>query len=409
MKNLKIILILSLLLSTATLSKNDDPVRYWMKIKATNKFERSVVANSGVAIEASVDDYLYAIGNWDELEKLKSRGWVEVSFPLDPLNIKNFPNQDSEYHNYAELTQKLQELHAKFPKITTLKSIGKSIEGRDIWALRVSGRLDVADQLPGSIFMGGHHAREHLSVETPLRIIEDILNRYGNEDARIMALLDGRDLHFIPAVNPDGLEFDIATGSYKYWRKNRAQNRNGSYGVDLNRNYGHGWGTGGSSSDPNSDVYMGPSAFSEPETRAIRDYVEANKNLTVLLSFHTFSQLILYPWGAKYDGIENSNDRQVHEVMAKKMSEWNGYTPQQASDLYVASGDTTDWSYGTHRIISFTFELDPSQRAGQGGFYPGAGIIANVVQKNINPVLYLIEYSDNPYRVLNGGSPPFRP
>jgi carboxypeptidase T len=154
---------------------------------------------------------------------------------------------------------------------------------------------------------------------------------------------------------------------------------------------------------------MGPSAFSEPETRAIRDYVAAQKNITVLLSFHTFSQLILYPWGGKYEGIENSTDRQVHEVMAKKMSGWNGYKPEQASELYIASGDTTDWSYGQHRIISFTFELDPGGTAGQSGFYPGAGVIQDVVSKNFNPVLYLIDYSDNPYRVLSSGTIPVRP
>jgi carboxypeptidase T len=121
-----------------------------------------------------------------------------------------------------------------------------------------------------------------------------------------------------------------------------------------------------------------------------------------LLSFHSFSELILYPWGHSYDPISQLKDRQVHEVMAKKMSTWNGYTPQQASQLYIASGDTTDWSYGEHRIISFTFELDPKNTGfGGGGFYPGAKVIPDVIRKNIEPALYLIEHADNPYRVLD--------
>ena len=89
--------------------------------------------------------------------------------------------------------------------------------------------------------------------------------------------------------------------------------------------------------------------------------------------------------------------------MAQTMSKWNGYTPQKSSDLYIASGDTTDWSYGEHRIISFTFELDPKSMW-SGGFYPGQAKIPVIFKKNINPALYLINLADNPYRVLESKS-----
>ena len=408
MKYLRIIVLTIAALCLATLNKQDDHVRYWMKIKAHNKFERSVIADSGLAIEGAGPDFVFAVGSFDQLKTWQKKGLVEMSFPLENL-LLDFPSADSPYHNYLEVTKALQDLHAKFPQITTLTSIGKSVEGRDIWALRVCGQMAKADQLPGSIFMGGHHAREHLSVDTPLRILENLLNRYQSQDAKIISLIDNRDIHFVPAVNPDGLEWDISTGAYQYWRKNRTKNSSGSYGVDLNRNYSYKWNHGGSSSDSNSDTYMGPSPFSEPETRAIRDYVEAHKNLNILLSFHTFSELILYPWGHKYDGIENTDDNQIHEIMAKKMAQWNDYTPQQASELYIASGDTTDWSYGNHKIISFTFELDPASQWNAGGFYPGPQVFDSVVAKNINPVIYLIENSDNPKQVLKSPSNPFRP
>jgi carboxypeptidase T len=87
--------------------------------------------------------------------------------------------------------------------------------------------------------------------------------------------------------------------------------------------------------------------------------------------------------------------------MAQKMSQWNNYVPQQASELYQASGDTTDWAYGTQRIFAFTFELDPKFSGGGWGFYPGADIIPEVVSKNWEPFLYMMEYADNPYRVLD--------
>lgn len=385
-----------------------DTNQYWMKIRAEDKFQRSLIANTGATIETTREDYVIAVGSLEEKKAIEELGLLEVSFPL--TEAMDFPAKDAAFHNYAEMTDKLRTLTQQHSSISQMNSIGKSLEGRDIWAIRISGDLANADTLPAAIFMGGHHAREHLSIEMPIYYIEYLLTEYANGNPRIQRLVNGRDLHFVPMVNPDGAEYDISTGSYKSWRKNRRQNGNGTYGVDLNRNYGYGWGGGGASTSPNSDTYRGPSAFSEPETQAIKKYVETHENITSLLSFHTYSQLILYPWGHQYEGISNTRDKQVHEVMAKKMAEWNGYRPQQSSELYIASGDTTDWSYGEHKIISFTFELDPANSGwGGGGFYPGAQIIPEVQRKNLEPVLYMIEYADNPYRVLEGNGPIFKP
>lgn len=399
--------LLALTLLPMQQAESTDTTQYWMKLRAKDKFERSVIADTGVSIEAVRDDFVTATGTIEELRALEKMNRVEVSFAL--AGHLDFPANDGEFHNYDELTRAMRELESKYPNLVRMTSIGKTVENRDIWALRISGDPARADQLPAVIYMGGHHAREHLSVETPLRIWKSLLERYAQGDARIMGLIDHRDIHLIPAVNPDGLEYDVEGGRYKSWRKNRSRNKGGTYGVDLNRNYGYQWGTGGSSTSPNSDTYMGPQAFSEPETRAIRDYVEAHQNITILLSFHTFSELILYPWGHKYEGIENSRDKAVHEKMAKKMAEWNRYTPQASSALYIASGDTTDWSYGEHKIISFTFELDPADQWGGGGFYPGARVIPEVVAKNTEPVLYLLGFADNPYRVLDVSIGPIQP
>ncbi|MGZ3744157.1 MAG: M14 family metallopeptidase [Pseudobdellovibrionaceae bacterium] len=374
---------------------------YWMKIRAHDKFERSVIAQTGVSIESTREDFVAATGTFEEKEAIEKLGWLETSFPL--TDAMDFPARDVDYHNYTELTQKIQDLQKTYPTLLKVTSAGKSTEGRDLWSLRISGNLAQADNLPAIIYMGGHHAREHLSVELPLYYAEYFLSEYTKGNSRIVNLLNGRDIHIIPAVNPDGLEYDISDDSYKYWRKNRSHNSDGTYGVDLNRNYGYQWGTGGSSSNTSSDTYKGIQPFSEPETKAIKAYIEAHQNITILLSFHTFSELILYPWGHKYPGIDIARDQQVHQKMAEKMSEWNHYTPEQASALYQASGDTTDWAYGEHKIISFTFELDPTNNGmgGNAGFYPGASVIPGVQQKNLEPVLYLLEYADNPYRVLD--------
>ncbi|MEK2646635.1 M14 family metallopeptidase [Bdellovibrio sp. BCCA] len=387
----------------------EDTTQYWMKIRAEDKFQRTLIANTGVSIETTREDFVVGIGSLEEKNKVEALGLLEVSFPLTAE--MDFPSKDAAFHNYAEMTDKLRSLTSQYSQIAQMSSIGKTYEGRDIWVVRISGDLAHADSLPAAIFMGGHHAREHLSIELPLYYIEYLLTEYAKGNPRVQRLVNGRDIHIIPMVNADGAEYDISTGSYKSWRKNRAKNNDGTYGVDLNRNYGYGWGGGGASTSPNSDTFRGPSAFSEPETQAVKKYIEDHQNITILLSFHTFSQLILYPWGHVYDSIANARDKQVHETMAKKMAEWNGYTPEQSSDLYIASGDTTDWSYGEHKIISFTFELDPANSGwGSGGFYPGAQVIPEVQRKNLEPVLYLIEYADNPYRVIDSGSGPiFKP
>lgn len=379
---------------------------YWMKVKANDKFQRSIIANTGVAIEIVKDDYVIAYGNDQQLAALKKMGWLQASSNL-ALEMKDFPAKDAIYHNYVELTTELQNIASANPDLVQLSSIAKTTEGHDMWALRLSADLANADTKPAAIYMGGHHAREHLSVEMPLMWAQYLIAQYRAGNPRVVTLMQSRDIHIIPVVNPDGMEYDIKDGSYKMWRKNRKQNADGTYGVDLNRNYGFQWGTGGSSSNTTSEVYMGPSPFSEVESTAIKNYIESHTNITTLLSFHSFSKLILYPWGHKYDGIGVANDKAVHEKMATTMAQWNGYTPQQSSELYIASGDTTDWSYGVHKIISFTFELDPGSNGfGGGGFYPGPTVIQPVFQKNIEPCLYLLEYADNPYRVLNASVGP---
>lgn len=401
------------LIGTTNVATEKESQYYWLKIQAKDKFQRTIISEDGIAIEIVKDDYIIAYGSQRDKELMESRGWLLASSNLrleKKLGATDFPQEDQLYHNYSELTAALNKVAQENPDLVRLNSIGKTVENRDIYAVQMTTDFANAMQKPALLIMGGHHAREHLSVEMPLKFIQYLISAYRSNNERVKTLIENRDIHIIPAVNPDGLEYDVASGSYKMWRKNRFRNSNGSYGVDLNRNYDYQWGTGGSSSSPSSDTYMGPRPFSEPETQAIKKYVEDHENITILLSFHSFSKLILYPWGHKYTGIENGNDQAVHQKMAEKMSEWNGYTPQQSSDLYIASGDTTDWSYGVHKIISFTFELDPANNGfGGDGFYPGPGAIDSSFNKNIEPLLYLLEYADNPYRVLNMGIGPIKP
>jgi carboxypeptidase T len=385
-----------------------DEMRF-IQVAASSKQQRTAIANTGMSIEATRSDSVWGFADPETIRQLKKRGHrILGNFDFETgrgghEGIFDFPKGDERFHDYRRMTEAMQQLEARNPDIARLHTIGKSVEGRDLLAIHINTTPDDlkagTSGKPGAIFMGNHHAREHVSLEIPLMLAEYLLEH--RREPQIDKLLAGRDIWIIPMVNPDGVEHDISGTRYKMWRKNRRNNGNGSYGVDLNRNYGFGWGTGGSSTNTSSDVYMGPSAFSEPETQAIRDFVSSHLNARTLLTFHTFSELILYPWGGKYDPISNAKDHGAFEKMAKTMAAWNHYTPEQASELYIASGDTTDWAYGTHGIFAFTFELSPSDMM-DGGFYPGAKIIDRVFNDNLKPCLYLIDVAGDPYQVLEG-------
>ncbi|MEK6577844.1 MAG: M14 family metallopeptidase, partial [Bdellovibrionota bacterium] len=313
----------------------------FIQIEAKSKEQRSAIADLGVSIEATRSDSVWGFANENSIQGLSKNGFkVLGNFEISVgrgghEGGLDFPGKDAKFHNYQEVTDTLKLLQSKNADISKVISIGKSTEGKEMWALHVNttpeALMSNQSTKPGAIFMGNHHAREHLSVEIPLMWAQYLLD--NRKDTSISALLESRDIWILPMINPDGAEYDVSTGSYKYWRKNRRDNKDGNYGVDLNRNYGFMWGTGGSSNDTNSDVYMGLRPFSEPETQNVKAFVEAHLNAKVLLTFHTFSELILYPWGHKYEAIENTKDHQVFEKMAATMAQWNHYTPEQASSL----------------------------------------------------------------------------
>lgn len=383
-------------------TESNDALR-WLSVRTPTREARTDLVNIGVSVEQIIDDMSYGFAPQSIVDQARAAGFqVETVLPAKIFQAQDFPGNDSAYHNYAEMSAELDRLVALRPGIVHKFSIGKTYEGREIWGIRINPHVDDAQTLtlqPGIVFMGGHHAREHLAMETPLLLAKYLVENLG-KDPLVTSLVDRRDIYIIPMVNPDGAEYDISGSDYKMWRKNRRAAPGGSScgGVDLNRNYGYGWGTGGSSTNPCSDVYMGQQAFSEPETQAVKAFVESKPNLKILLSFHTYSELILYPWGHVYDPVANQKDRSTYETMARTMAAWNGYTPEQSSDLYIASGDTTDWSYGQLGIFSFTFELSPRSSWGGGGFYPGAGAIQPTFDANLKPALYMIDLADDPYR-----------
>ncbi|MBF0364990.1 MAG: zinc carboxypeptidase [Oligoflexia bacterium] len=406
----KILLTLAIIFSTTSSFAGDS--YHFVHLKAQNVEERSAIANH-IPIDQIIDDSIYSVvSDYDYkiIQKnfphfLVASHIYQIPSATTNENDDEFPSNDTAYHTYKETITELNQYQQKYPQISEIFSIGKSLEGKDLLGIHITAHANkVALKqnpdlfIPGIVIVALHHSREHLTTELALKYVDHLLSNYG-KDATITSLINTRNIYIIPMLNPDGGMYDIKNRSYQYWRKNRRPNSNGSFGVDLNRNYGYQWGTGGSSNSPNSDVYMGPTPFSEPETIAFKDFITATPNIRILLTLHTYSELILYPWGHKYSGV-GGKDEEVFAKMGQTIAAWNNYTPQRSSDLYIASGDTCDWAYGERGIFCFTFELSPKSGWFGGGFYPGTKAIEPTFQANIKPALYLIDLADSPYRAL---------
>jgi carboxypeptidase T len=367
------------------------------------KEDRSGVARTGAAIEEIGPDYVIVRATPQEIESFAAR----TTAIDDVVRTQTFPAADSAYHDYAEMVEDIQTVAAAHPEIVTHFPIGTSYENRDIWAVKISDNVAVDEDEPEVLFLGLHHAREHLTVEMTLYILHLLVDNYDTDEA-IRSLVNTREIYIIFNVNPDGGEYDIATGAYRSWRKNRQPNSGSLYvGTDLNRNYGYRWGCcGGSSGSPSSETYRGSAAFSAPEMARVRDFIDSRvvggrQQITASISFHTYAELILWPFGYTYTDIPSdmtADDHAVFAMMGQAMAGYNGYTAQQSSDLYITDGSYDDWAYGVHKIFGYTFEMYP--KTSVPGFYPPDEQILVQTGRNRDAVLYLISYADCPYRAI---------
>jgi hypothetical protein len=315
-----------------------------------------------------------------------------------------FPAGSRGYHTYAEMRLDVTRIAQAHPSIVRQFSIGSSYQGRRLVAVEVTSNKLSESAKPGVLFDGLHHALEHMSLEMTLGILHWLVNGYGS-DGTITRLVDTRSIFIVFMVNPDGGEYDIAGGRFHFWRKNRQPNSGTTaIGTDLNRNYDYHWGCCGLvSRSPSSGYYRGRAAFSAPETRAIRDFVasrviDGRQQIRTAISFHTSGRLILWPYGYTYTAVPadmRPDDHAVFVAMGRVMSLRNGYKPEQASALYVSSGNMHDWAYGRWRIFSFTFEMGAT-----AWVYPPDTKIGAEVARNLTAVKYLIDRAACPYAAI---------
>ncbi|SCE82674.1 M14 family zinc carboxypeptidase [Micromonospora mirobrigensis] len=374
--------------------------------------DRDAVARTGAAIDLVEDGRLYVSATRREVAAIQRLGFtLELqTTPAPAGNVGNqaFPSADSNYHDYAELNALVNQVVADHPTIARRTSIGTSYEGRDLMAVKISDNVGTDENEPEILFNAQQHAREHLTVEMAIYLLNLFTDNYGT-DSRITNIVNSREIWIVPTVNPDGSEYDIATGSYRSWRKNRQPNSGSSYvGTDLNRNWSYQWGCcGGSSGSTSSDTYRGPSGFSAPETSALRNFVNSRvvggvQQIKANIDFHTYSELVLWPYGyttANTATGMNADQYNTFATIGQQLAATNNYTPEQSSDLYIADGTSIDWMWATHGIWAYTFEMYPGSSSG-GGFYPPDEVIPAQTSRNKEAVLLLSEYADCPYRAI---------
>ncbi|MCX4636513.1 M14 family metallopeptidase [Streptomyces sp. P9-2B-2] len=391
------------------------PRQYEVTGPAT-RTERTALVATGVSIDEVHARAVVITATRAQATAVRQLGHKVRQLPAPPTaapsphkpRAKDFPAGYTKYHTYDEATKEIDALVARHPDILSKQVIGTSHEGRNLLALKLSKNVTKDEQEPEVLFTAHQHAREHLTVEMSLYLLNEFTSKYGS-DSRVTKMLDSREIWIIPDLNPDGGEYDIASGDFRSWRKNRQPNAGTSeVGTDLNRNWDFKWGCcDGSSTDPGDETYRGASAASAPEVQVVSKFVHGRnvggkQQITAAIDFHTYSELVLWPFGFTNDDTGDGMTKDEHDTFAtlgKNMAATNGYTPEQSSDLYITDGAIDDWLWGDQKVFAFTFEMYPSS-FGSGGFYPKDSVIPKETARNREAVLQMLETADCVYRVI---------
>ena len=355
----------------------------------------------------SAERYLLATLDSTSYALLQQDGWrVEVDAVATQSNARYAtPRTDTPttyYGGYRTVTEVygiLDIAAQKYPSITQLVDYGDSyckksrscvingspLAGYDLRAIRIANKNNpdapIGSGRPPLVLMAAIHARELTTTEQALFFLDWLLSQYG-KDPDITWMIDWQDIYIIPIANPDG-RFVVETVGEQGWQRKNANVTNGlcnnwwnNYsiqpGIDLNRNHSFQWGPIGTSDDPCSLIYHGPSAASEPEVALLEAFLktifgdyrgEGINDVApldtpgIFISLHSYSDLVLWSWGYAPDLAPNAIEL---EQIGQKLGALTGYRACQTGEpncIYLVSGDSGDWVYGTLGIPSYTFEI----------------------------------------------------
>lgn len=283
------------------------------------------------------------------------------------------------YLTYAQMLDVLDDMAAQYPNlISTRAPLGtQTIDGNDIFWIRLSDNPTVDEETePEVLYTALHHAREPNSMSQMIFFLWYMLENYDT-DPEVQYLVDNVEMYFVPCVNVDGYLYNEETdpNGGGFWRKNRRENENGTFGVDLNRNYGYEWGINdtGSSPNPDNQTYRGTGPFSEPEAQAIKDFCEEHE-FQIAHNYHAYGNLLIHPWG--YDDSPTPDDA-LFKSMAVEMTKQNDFVYGTGVETvgYNVNGDSDDWMYGEETTKPKIYAYTPEVGANATGFWPNQGNI----------------------------------
>jgi murein tripeptide amidase MpaA len=340
----------------------------------------------------------------------------------------------SAFRSYSEpggIRDEITSTAARFPKLTKVETIGKSVQGQPILAVKVTknAKTVVDGKRPAVLYASTQHAREWITPEMTRRLLHHVLDSYGT-DPEITKLVDTTELWFLPVANPDGYDFTFTEGN-RLWRKNlRDNNGDGKItsgdGVDPNRNFAYKWGydNEGSSADPASETYRGSGPNSEPETKAL-DGLFRRVGFEFFINYHSAAELLLYGVGWQVD--TPTPDDVIYKALAGDDAHpaVPGYDPDISAELYTTNGDTDSHATVRYGTLGFTPEMSTCETASNVdpndewlpedcpsifNFPDDEALIAAEVAKNLPFALAVAKSAatpDNPVSVVGRTTPDF--
>ena len=344
--------------------------------------EMQLVQNAGfqtnIWIADIKKDYLERLHNPDASNRGVSCSGAGVTPYPTPANYTY--GTMGGYHTLEQMMAVLDDMRAKFPNLITVRKDASDTiqtwEGRKTQYVKISDNPDSDEPEAEVLYSALHHAREPNGASEMLFFMWYLLENYAT-DPEVKYIVNNAELYFVPCVNPDGYVYNETTDPQGggYWRKNRRDNGDGSFGVDLNRNYSYFWGNDDNGSSPNTEsgTYRGPGPFSEPETRTMRDFVLAH-SFVFAQNYHTYSNLLIYPWAYNNQLADPSL-----AIFAKIFTRENHYKTGTAIQTvgYNVNGNSDDWMFAEGGAHSFTPEV------GTTGFWPQPNEIDDLNRENV--------------------------
>lgn len=348
-----------------------------------SKTDRRLLETSGFRYDVLIEDVVAYYENQNELGNARSSNCGPTTSTSNYAIPTNFAlGSMGGFLTYQQMLDNLDSMASKYPHLITTKTVidpnNLTHENRPIYWIKISDNPNVDENEPEALYTAIHHAREPLALSQLIYYMWYLLENY-NTDTEIQYLLENTELYFVPCLNPDGYIYNESTNPNGggLWRKNR-RNNGGSFGVDLNRNYGYAFAHDniGSSGTPTSDTYRGPSAFSEPETQNMRDFCNAH-DFTFSFNYHTYGNLLIYPWAYNDQLTPDSSEYRAYASVMTKENKYT-YGTNMETIGYSTNGDADDWFYGEqttkNKILTMTPEASPN------GFWPAASTIVGHCQ-----------------------------